>query len=271
MTLENIQRDGFILNYKIEGKGRPAVVIGSVDYYPQTFSQNLRQHLQLIFTDHRGFAKTTQPYGPSDYTLDKIVEDIEALRGRLNLDQMILIGHSGHAHMAVAYAKKYPQHVEHLILIGISPLENHEAADAYFEKLASPERKILLTENLKNTPANFIEWMVCFGPMLWYQHDFNAAHLWKNVHLNEDIFNYLWGEVFPNHDLRNDLKDLTIKIDVILGKYDFFNPPELWDNFRPNNAIFHVIEKSGHTPQLESAEEFDPVLISTKSSIEPKK
>ena len=46
----------FRLGYRIEGKGRPAIVIGSSVYYPRVFSQGLRKHLRLVFLDHRGFA-----------------------------------------------------------------------------------------------------------------------------------------------------------------------------------------------------------------------
>lgn len=254
--MNSLIQDGFILNYRVEGQGKPALVIGAVDYYPQTFSNYLRRHLQLIFTDHRGFAKSTIPYTQADYTLDKIVEDIEALRAHLQLEKMILIGHSGHAHMATAYAQKYPQHVEHLILIGISPLENPEAATHYFDELASAERKALLAKNHQNPPSNFIGWMLAFGPMLWYQYDYDATHLWQHVHMNEDVFNYLWGNVFKHHDLTQDLVSLDIPIDIILGKYDFFNPPHLWHLFP-----IHVLEKAGHPPQLEAPQEFDALLL----------
>lgn len=51
--------DGFVLNYTQEGEGPPAIVIGSHIYYPRTFSEKLREHLQLIFLDQRAFADRT--------------------------------------------------------------------------------------------------------------------------------------------------------------------------------------------------------------------
>lgn len=259
--MNKLIRDAFALKYLIEGKGTPSLVIGSVDYYPQTFSDNLKNHFQLIFTEHRGFAQSTDEYSQSDYTLDKIVEDIEMLRKELKLDQMVIIGHSGHAHMAVAYAKKYTYHVSKLILIGISPLENQQAANAYFEELASPERKFLLAENLSHMENTFAGRMLAFGPMLWYQYNFDAKNLWSKVHINEDIVNYLWGEVFRTHDLTPDLDLLKMPIDVILGKYDFFNPPNLWKNLQNPFIKIHVLERAGHTPQLEDPEAFDKILV----------
>lgn len=260
-NMNKLIRDGFALKYLIEGKGTPALVIGSVDYYPQTFSNNLKNHFQLICTDHRGFAQSTDEYAQSDYTLNKIVEDIEALRKELRLDQMVIIGHSGHAHMAVAYTKKYPYHVSRLILIGISPLENHLASNAYFDRLASPERKAQLAQNLSHMENTFVGRLLAFGPMLWYQYDFDAKGLWTKVHINEDIVNYLWGEVFKTHDLTSDLAFLKMPIDVVLGKYDFFNPPDLWKNVQNPFIKTHVLERAGHTPQLEDPEVFDKILL----------
>jgi hypothetical protein len=46
----------FRLRYRIEGEGRPAIVVGSSVYYPRVFSAGLRRRLRLVFLDHRGFA-----------------------------------------------------------------------------------------------------------------------------------------------------------------------------------------------------------------------
>jgi aminoglycoside phosphotransferase (APT) family kinase protein len=107
----------------------------------------------------------------------------------------------------------------------------------------------------------FVDRMLAFGPMLWYQYDYDASHLWSKVHVNEDIVNYLWGEVFRVHDLTPDLILLKMPIDVILGKYDFFNPPDLWKNVQNPFIKIHVLESAGHTPQLEEHEAFDEILV----------
>lgn len=49
--------DGFELLYRMEGKGTPVLVVGSAVYYPRLFSPALGEQVQLIFIDHRGFAK----------------------------------------------------------------------------------------------------------------------------------------------------------------------------------------------------------------------
>lgn len=150
-----IERNHFKLQYRIEGTGKPTIVIGSAIYYPRTFSQNLRGYLQLIFMDHRGFSAPTTSLDPSVFSLDVILDDIEQLSNKLALDNIIIMGHSGHGFIALEYAKKYPQHVSHVVLIGMGPSnskKNQEAADQYFNDSSCPEQKNILEENLKWLP-----------------------------------------------------------------------------------------------------------------------
>ena len=57
-----IDAGGFTLQYLIEGSGPPTIVIGSALYYPRVFSQQLREHLRLVFLDHRGFCSGSGDY-----------------------------------------------------------------------------------------------------------------------------------------------------------------------------------------------------------------
>ena len=43
----SIPSDKFSLNYRIEGTGAPAIVIGFPNYYGRIFSENLRSNLRL--------------------------------------------------------------------------------------------------------------------------------------------------------------------------------------------------------------------------------
>src|SRR3546814_5831960 len=108
-----IQSDGFNLQYIVEGQGRPVIVVGSSLYYARTFSAGLRRHLKLAFMDHRGFAPGNTRTDIVQYAMDLLVDDIERVRQRLGLERIVIIGHSGHAFMALEYARKYPQHVSH--------------------------------------------------------------------------------------------------------------------------------------------------------------
>lgn len=56
-TMGSITVDGSKLNYVVEEKGKPCLVIGSSIYYPRTFSKKIREHLRMYFVDMKWFAE----------------------------------------------------------------------------------------------------------------------------------------------------------------------------------------------------------------------
>lgn len=270
-----IEIAGFKLNYTIEGQGTPAIVIGSSAYYPRTFSQNLRKHLNLVFMDHRGFTPTAGALDISAFELDVILDDIEALRQKLKLERLIIIGHSGHGFMALEYAKKYPNHVSHVVLIGMGPdnsAKSQSAADQYFQDSVCPERKAFLEENLKLLPAEiqaapdqrFITFCLRLGARSWYDYKFDALPLWKDVKVNMQIIDYLWGNVFRDIDITKGLEAFDKPIFLGLGQFDFLVAPfYTWNTIRHKfkNLTVRIFESSSHTPQLEEPQAFDKELL----------
>ena len=134
--------------------------------------------------NHRGFTEDYESDQVSDFTLDKILDDVYNFQQELKLNTVILLGHSIHAFMAVAYAKKYPECVARVIMIAQAPFigaKLHEAADDYFNNKADDNRKRALKQNLENTDlscVSFVGRMLAMTPMLWYDYTYDAAYLW---------------------------------------------------------------------------------------------
>ncbi len=269
-----IQRGNFKLDYRIEGTGTDVIVIGDTNYYPKTFSEELRQHLRLIFFSHRGFGKTTAPFTHADFELDLIADDIEALRQYLGLGQVTILGHSGHGHMALAYAKRYSEYISKVILLALSPDSSpasFRAADQYLEDSVCPERKTALATSMSNLEANidadpsrrFIHYALCSGPRIWYDYTFDATPMWDGVHVIPEMFDYVWGTLFQTIDITHVLDQITTPVFLGLGRYDYWNPPHLWESVRDafSQLHFRVFEQSGHTPQLENATQFNRELL----------
>jgi proline iminopeptidase len=267
-----IKRNEFELNYYIDGIGIPAIVIGSSIYYPRTFSTNLRSKMRLIFMDHRGFGKALQSFSNDSFALDVLIDDIEALRQKLGLDQITIIGHSGHAFIALEYAKKYPAYVSHIVLIATSPTgDTFVAADQYFAESVCPERKALYEKNMQylkddieaNPNKSFIFYSLRSGPRIWYDYQFDASRLWQDVTVIPEMFDYVWGNLFKNIDITKNLESFNKPVLLMLGRYDYWNPPHLWEPLRSKfkNLTIRVFEKSGHTPQLEETALFDSELL----------
>lgn len=272
-----ISAGSFQLAYVIEGKGQPAIVIGSASYYPRTFSQNLRNHLQLVFTDHRGFAPSLGPSENSDFELDKLVDDVERLRLHLGYEKVAVIGHSGHGYIALEYGKKYPKYTSHIVMIGTSPSLNDEMtglADENYQRLADADRRLAEQENLhlvtdeqlaEMSPNEaFIQGYVRDAARSWYNPRSNSSHLWEGVTVNTDMFDYVWGKLFDEIDVTHGLEHFDRPVFLALGRYDFsIPPPSTWDRFSPKfkNMTIWIFEKSGHYPQQEEPELFDRELL----------
>lgn len=268
-SVQTFVNKGAKLNYVVEGSGPTVLVIGSYKYYSRTFSHNLYQHAQFIFVDHRGFAKSVEPNEPDAFALSLILDDIHALCESLNLKDIIVLGHSIHALMALEYAQKYPENVKALSLIAASPImgeELHHKANQYFQESVSPTRKTMMSENLgklqteiaANPEQAFVTRMLCFAPMLWYNPEFNARALWEGVYVNPIGAHIVWGSMFDSYNVSNLSSSIHVPTFLALGRYDYFNPPYLWESVRDKfeSLTVRVFERSGHTPQYEEPEAF---------------
>jgi proline iminopeptidase len=274
----------FNLHYRIEGTGTPTIVIGSSVYYPRIFSQNLRSHLRLVFLDHRGFAPSPGSVDTSAFALDTIIDDVEQARQGLALGRVAVIGHSGHAFMALEYAKKYPDNVSHVVMIGIAPdlgPENAERMAQNWQETASIERKAAMEAALARVPDEpltelepgeaFIRDYIRDAPKIWYDAEFDSTPLWEGVEANMEMIGHVWGRTFAHIDVTTGLDSFDRPVFMALGRYDFIvAPPSTWDPILPmfQDLTLRVYERSGHTPQYEEAALFDQDLLDWMSEYE---
>lgn len=273
-TQDTIMSEGFALNVSIHGNGKPILVVGSSVYYPRLFSEQLYTSFQLIFLDHRGFVKPPRTLEPEDYTLNKVLDDIERARQALGLEDFIILGHSGHAFMALEYAKKYPEHVRKVVLLNTAPTnspERQQQSIAFFNETASSERKrqfeadiSLLEGDIQREPERrFVHMCTRMGAHSFYDYAYDAAPMWEGVFTNMPIMDHLWGEALARLNLIDSLKEVDIPVFIGLGRYDYLvSPISLWDAVDGSQANVRkvIFEHSGHNPMFEEPELFNTVL-----------
>ena len=81
----------------------------------------LARQNRLIFIDERGSGRSQKLEDPAGYTVENMVEDVEAVRQGLVLGKISLLGHSYGGVLAQAYALKYQNNLTHLILCSTFP------------------------------------------------------------------------------------------------------------------------------------------------------
>jgi proline iminopeptidase len=269
----------FRLHYQIQGTGIPTIVVGNSTYYPRIFSPGLYSKLRLVFLDHRGFVRPpSTKIDTTAYSLDTLINDIELARKSLKLGRVAIIGHSGHAYMALEYAKKYPNNVSHIILIGAPPEMGKAYSTAYAQKWrdsASTERKAIVKMNYQKYPDSLLAKLTTSeryilnnirnGPRYWYNPNFDPSPLWEGTYVNTETMNYVWGKVFPRLDIKIGLEKLKIPVFLALGLYDYALPPiSVWEPLKTKfkDLTIRVFKYSGHTPPYEEPMLFNKELLS---------
>ena len=104
--------------YTVEGEG-PALFlihgIGAARDGWRLMVPELKNHFRCITYDLRGHG--TSPMPSSEFDLDDLVNDLEALRARLEIEQAHFAGHSLGGMIGPAYARTHPQRVLSLGLL----------------------------------------------------------------------------------------------------------------------------------------------------------
>ena len=265
------------LRYIREGHGPTAVAIGSAVYYPKAYSAALRNHLDLVFVDARHFVPGYQPTAAdlAGVSIETFANDLDAVRQQLGIERWAVIGHSIHAQIALAYARLYPQHTTHLVIIGGVPstfADFSAAADSFFKADASPERKAALavaTQHLDSilaatTPARrFAVGYQHRAALYWADPQYDATALLSGLE-SGPAFGRLVASL-PRHDqVRKALQEIRVPTLIILGRLDYAIPYFTWKPLVDglSNVTLDILDGESHNPQTEHPQRFDPILVS---------
>jgi len=112
--------DATELAYQVVGSGPPLVCIPggpgqAVEYLGELGGLSSRR--TLILLDNRGTGASQAPQDPVTYRVDRLVDDVDALRDHLKLDRMDLFGHSASGGICLLYAAGHPHRLDHLVLV----------------------------------------------------------------------------------------------------------------------------------------------------------
>lgn len=98
--------DGTSLAYRTVGDGPPLVCVpggpGQDSRYLDDLG-GLSARRTLVLLDNRGTGDSDAPADPASYRVDRLVDDLEALRRELGLARISLLGHSAGARAPVGY------------------------------------------------------------------------------------------------------------------------------------------------------------------------
>lgn len=115
--------------FSVEGSGPPLFLIHGIGASRHSWDgvvERLKSRFRCIGYDLRGHGKSPVP--PTPYSLESLVEDLEALRAELGIERAHFAGHSLGGMIAPAYARRYPERVLSLGLLSTAAFRTEEDA-----------------------------------------------------------------------------------------------------------------------------------------------
>ncbi len=106
------------VSYRIEGQGPTLYMVHGIGSRKATWDAiipELSRHYTCVSYDLRGHGDSPVP--PTPYTLEDLVDDLEALRIKLGHEQIHVIGHSLGGMIGPAYARTYPDRILSVALL----------------------------------------------------------------------------------------------------------------------------------------------------------
>lgn len=274
-----VKVNGANLWIETEGKGDPLFLIsggpGGAHVGLHSFA-GLKDTCTLVYIDNFGRGKSDVAKDPSEYSINRDVEDIEGIRKALGYQKINVLGHSYGGMVAQAYAIKYPQYVKHLIIANSffsgemwqanDDNCNHEIKTNYpevWERLMAVRAKGAHSSDPEHVK---IYGEVPYGFLYAYNPDKflhgidpsypNSFNLQLYYQLVGDDGDFIIGGDVAKADYRKQLKDLTMPVLIIAGRYDRVSVPTFAIQYKTYcpQAQFVMFEKSGHNPQVEEPE-----------------
>ncbi len=115
--------------YSGEGSGPPLFLIHGIGASRHSWDglvKHLAPHFRCIGYDLRGHGRSPTPAPP--YSLDDLVDDLEALRAELGIDHAHFVGHSLGGMIGPRYAQRYPERVLSLGLYSTAAFRTEDDA-----------------------------------------------------------------------------------------------------------------------------------------------
>ena len=270
-----VDANGVMLYYKTIGRGAPLVIVhggpgASHDYF-LPYLLPLARTNRLIFLDERGSGRSTRLEDPKGYTVENMVEDVEAVRLALGLGKISLLGHSYGGALAQAYALKYQKNLTHLILASTwsSTVELNKLFVGMKEKMAPELRERIDKleaaglfekgkeyEKLRYTAEYMIAaWGEGYFQYLYQNRPDPNYDPMANGVMSWDLYREMWGE-HGEFVVDGNLKSVeyterlaTIKVPtlILVGDHDECDPSlakAMQKRIAGSNMV--VIPKAGH-------------------------
>jgi len=265
-----LTNDGVTLHYSVIGTGEPVIVLSGGPGFSADSMRPVAEHLAeryaAVVLEQRGTPKSPlAKYDETTLTVPLAVADLEALRAKLGVEKLTLVGHSWGGMLAMAYAAEHPERVRAMVLVDsggptidfMKPFGERMAARTTPEDKAAQAKWRTPEARKANERHATIEAMRAGVPA--YFHDRAKSRAFAEA-LNDDsydsrVFRALMADMAKHYDSRPGLRKLAAPVLIVQGDDD---PIGTFDELRAAlpKAQAQLVAGAGHFPWLEQPATF---------------
>ena len=257
---------------KLSGEGIPCLFIhggpgeGSLDF-EKLGGNSLESFMKVIYFDQRGCARSEGSID-DDYSINRMVEDIEEIRKKLGISKWIVLAHSFGGIIATNYVYRYQKFVDKLILLNSTIfMEDSLQNQLEYGETLLPEEILEFTKGI----SILDKWQCIVNKLiekdLFYKLQYNNYESFLSIKkVSNDIENFntvMGNQVFSNSEYFINYLDLTKQISIpvliITGDEDYAVGPNHYKNFMFPNKNIKIIQGK-HMLYLENNEEFTSTI-----------
>jgi pimeloyl-ACP methyl ester carboxylesterase len=243
--------------FSVEGEGPYLFLIHGIGASRHSWDgliRHLRPHFRCVSYDLRGHGLSPTPQPP--YTLEDLVEDLEALRAELGIEKAHFAGHSLGGMIGPAYARKYPQHVLSLGLYSTAAFRTEDDSAKVKGVVAAMRAKGIapVLETLKDR---------------WFTPEFAARRpeviarrMQQVIDTDKDVFLSVF-DIYAETEMAPWLHEVTQPCLVLTGENDGGCNPRLNTQIAKAlpNAELVILPVLRHAILLEAADQVAPPVL----------
>ena len=250
------------------------------DHYHPWFSR-LATRSAVVYIDYSGCGRSDRLPDGHEYTIELFADNIDAVRQRLELDAVDLIGLSFGGFPAVEYALRQPGAVRRLVLSNAQvsaagwQRTNIDGVNTELQRLFPGEwRQIcrLRERGVRSLDAEYQELVARVVPDLEWVDPWGHPPLSREGGFEEAVYRSVVGSdpewivegTLRGYDPLPRLRELQAPTLVLSGRYDRLTPPsiahEIHDALAPDRRKLHIFERSAHRPWVEESDEYFDVV-----------
>lgn len=234
----------------------------------------LEKHLTVAYLDPLGTGSSTKLAEPEVYSVARDAEVIEAVRAKLGIDKLCLIGHSYGGAVVMTYAVAHPEHVGAMLLYSTTPTSEPEFAKVLYESLEWFKDRAWYADSIKAiaeeaaAPDEAALQVIMKRQMRLFFADYDGRRpdyddIASKLHMSFDVARRRLKGKQARYDVRGKFGRLhTTPTLIVTGDKDVFGGPvpSGWIQQSIAGSKLVVIPSAGHFAHVEQPAAFDAAV-----------